>query len=98
MIDLWAYAIYDLRLSDAQFWRLTLFEFNLLSKRHNAEIKRQQYQTGLICAVIANSNRGKGKALKPEDFMPKEKKRQTINEMKRFLENLTVAFGGEVKC
>lgn len=53
---LWAVARYDLRLSEAEFWPLTLFELNLLLERHQecckfeaalhgVELKAQRYST-----------------------------------------------------
>ena len=58
----------------------------------------------MICAMIANSVRDpkKGKAAQPKDFMPKEPVKKSNTElspeaMKHRLEQISVAFGGEVK-
>lgn len=36
---IWAIARHDLRLSDAEFWGLTIYEFNLLVDRWHADVK-----------------------------------------------------------
>jgi hypothetical protein len=60
-------------------------------------MKREQYRFALVCSVIANANRSKGKAFKPEDFMPKErKKKQSWQEQLQFLQMFVSSFeGGE---
>jgi hypothetical protein len=53
----------------------------------------------LIAAMIYNVNRGKNdKALKVEDFMPKEPAPpQTTDQMLQFARMLTIGLGGTVK-
>lgn len=62
----------------------------------------EMYNSALICSVIANVNRKKGKAFEPSDFMPKDKKKKkkkmSINEMVEALRGITLANGGEVNC
>ena len=97
---LWSIGRYDLRLSEDEFWQLSLKEFNLLMKRHKEQRSAELYNSALICATIANVNRSKGKHFQPSDFMPKEKKKKkmNINEMAEILKAITLANGGEVKC
>ncbi len=100
-MELWSIGIYDLRLTEDQFWRLTLEEFNSLCHRHKEKQRAELFNSALICSVIANVNRGKGKAYTPLDFMPKEKKKpkpMSINEMVDLLKQVTLAHGGEVNC
>jgi len=71
---LWSAGRYDLRLSEAEFWRITLREFDALMRRHVMAIDREDgrvaIQTALIRADIANSVRGpKDKAVKAEDLL-----------------------------
>ena len=59
---------------------------------------RADLRAGIICAVIANVNKGKRKApYKPEDFMPEKakKKVQDWKEQKSMVELLNTAFGGK---
>jgi hypothetical protein len=98
-MELWSIGIYDLRLTEAEFWRLTLKQFNYLCERHNKAKRADMYNSALICSVIANVNRKKGKSFKPTDFMPKEKqKKMSVNEMFEVLKQVTLANGGEVNC
>lgn len=101
-MELWSIGRYDLRLSDDEFWGLTLKEFNLLMKRHKEQRSAEMFNSALICATIANVNRTKGKAYTPMDFMPKEeekpKKKMSIAEMVNVLKAVTASNGGEINC
>ena len=88
-------------MTDEQFWRLTIKEFNSLCHRHRENKRAELFNSALICATIANVNRKKGKAYSPDDFMPKIKKKpkqMSIEEMVEILKQVTVANGGEVNC
>lgn len=89
-----------MRLKEYQFWRLTILEFNLLIERHKEKLSADKYNSALICSVIANVNRQKGKAFQPSDFMPKDrtKKVMPMEEMLEVLKSITVKNGGEIKC
>ena len=66
-----------------------------MKERRSAEL----YSSALICSVIANVNRGKGRPFSPADFMPKEerkKKVMSIDEMLESLKVITIVNGGEV--
>jgi len=58
---------------------------------------RDDLRAGMICAVVANAHRTKGKAFKPEDFMPEivKKEEQTWQQQKAVVEMLNAAFGGK---
>ena len=58
---------------------------------------RADLRAGMICAVVANAHRGKGKPFKPEDFMPEiaKKKEQSWQQQKAVVEMLNAAFGGK---
>lgn len=60
--------------------------------------KKDRYNTALICSTIANfvpMRSKKGKIYKPQDFMPKEKKKpQSTKQMLAMVEALNKAFGG----
>jgi hypothetical protein len=82
-LTIWAIGRHDLNLCEDDFWNLTLKEFDALLKRRAFVIERQDFHTGLICAVLANIHRDpKTKAFTPQDFMPgKETKKQTPEDM-----------------
>ena len=75
---MWAFAIYDLGLTEDSFWKLTLKRFTALAERHNLSLERQHFHSALICAVLANIFRdpNKTQAFTPDDFMPGRSKRQ----------------------
>ena len=79
-------------MSDDEFNRYTLSQIRALISRYENEKKEQEYFHALICSVIANVNSGKGKIFKPKDFMRKENKKQTTEEMLMILQALS--FGG----
>lgn len=71
------------------------------NKRFQMEQKLEQHRTAQICATIANfvpMRSKKGKTFKPDDFMPKEKKKpQTAEQMLKIVEMMNKALGGEDK-
>lgn len=85
---MWAFCRYDLGLSDEEFYKYSIMQINELIERKQADIKEREYFSALICSVIANVNRGKGKSYKPTDFMRREeKKKQTTKDMLQVLKN-----------
>lgn len=101
-LSLWAFGRYDLRLSDDEFWDLTLDQFNALSEQYIQEQENQDLRTALICSLLANIHRDtkkRHKPYEPKDFMPQRrpKKQKTDDQMKNELTALTVALGGEIK-
>ena len=62
-------------------------------ERYALSQKRLDYRAALICSVIANVNRGKRqKAFKPKDFMPRERRRQTHEEMLAYVKAMQAAW------
>jgi len=58
-------------------------------------MKRENYRFALVCSVIANANRSKGRPFKVEDFMPKEKKKkQTWQQQLQFLQAFVSSYEG----
>lgn len=58
--------------------------------------ERADLRAGIIASTIYNVNRGKNRALKPEDFMPKFKtKKQSTKQLLKTVELLNVMFGGQ---
>ena len=78
---MWAYCRFDLGLSDEEYNRYNLHQINALTERHKEQKKENEYLSAMICSIIANVNSSKGKSYKPSDFMRKEKKKQTVDEM-----------------
>jgi hypothetical protein len=59
------------------------------------QMKRENYRFALVCSVIANANRSKGRPFKVEDFMPKEKKKkQTWQQQLQFLQAFVSSYEG----
>ena len=91
-LEVWAIARYDLGLTEDEFWNLSIDEFNALLKRHNLKQEREDSRAAMICTVIANIFRGKGKPYKITDFMPskpRQKRNQTPVEMVEMLKCFT---------
>ena len=89
-----------LRLSDEEFWGLTLAQFNALAERYIAEQKSKDYRAALICSIIAEVNRNVKKRAKPftaEDFMPKEHRKMTAKRMKTAIKHINIMLEGEEK-
>lgn len=90
-----------MRLSEREFWGLTLAQFNSLVKWYAAEQETLNYRGALICSVIAEVNRDRKKQKKPftpEDFMPKRRKgKLTGEQMMDQVKAANIVLGGEVK-
>lgn len=70
---MWAIAVYDFRLSDEQFWKLTPAQFWALSRRHDHAVRHGDLHAGIIASTVANCNRDpkrKKEPFSPRDFMP----------------------------
>ena len=77
-------------MTDQEFNGYSINQINALIERKKEEDKRQEYLSALICSVLANINRGKGKSFNASDFMQKEeKKKQNISEMVNLLKAFT---------
>lgn len=88
-------------MSEDEFWFLTLKEFNALIERHQTNEEWLNYRPAIICALLANINRGKGsKVYKPQDFMPGAKVKlgtpQTPKQMLATIKVLNAIHGGKV--
>ena len=97
---MWAFGRYDLKLSELDFWNLTLVEFNALSERYKEAQKWLNHRVAMICSVIANTVRDRKKKSKPwtpDDFMPiKEQKQMTAEQMFAQVQTNNLMLGGEV--
>ncbi len=87
---MWSYCRFDLGLSDDEYNTYSLEQINALTDRHKEQKKETEYLSALLCSVIANVNKGKGKSYKPSDFMRKEKKMQTTEQMLMILQALSL--------
>ena len=90
--------VYDLHLTDGQFWRLTLREYVKLTDRLLAERRRADQRVALISAVVANGYRDpnkKSQPWQPEDFMPKIRESLTPQQMFEKVKVLHLACGGK---
>jgi hypothetical protein len=99
---LWAFGIYNLHLSDKEFWHLTLAQFDALVSQYLQEQENLDFRAALVCAVLANIHRDPKKRQRPfeaKDFMPqrRSKKVKTEKQMKDDLVAANIALGGEVK-
>jgi hypothetical protein len=80
---LWSHAIYDLHLTEKQFWSLTPYQLSLLTKRHKSRVNGfldwLDYRFGIVDHLIVNwSSPPPKEPTKPTDFMPsfQERKQQ----------------------
>lgn len=76
---------------------LNLEAFNDKFKLDNELANRR---TARICMVLANLQRDpkrRSKPYKEEDFIPKEKKAMTLNQLELFLKAITMACGGDIE-
>lgn len=81
-------------LSPSDAWRLTLREYHFLSKAHDQLSRRDHFRFALVCSVVANANRQKGKPFRPEDFMPRERaKKQSWQEQLQVLQQFVALYG-----
>lgn len=97
---MWSVGVYDLGLTTEEWGRLTPREFRALCERWKQDQKRQDGRVALIAALIANANRDPKRRSKPyqvDDFMPKERKKQTAEQMRDTVKVLHAAFGGKGK-
>lgn len=98
---------YFYNLLPEQFYEFDMNEFLLFcksqKKKNEFEQEQSYYQTGLLCATIANfsMNKRKGKSYKVSDFVKlsseKKRKRLDANQIANQLKAMTVKYGGEVK-
>lgn len=70
---IWSVAVYDFKLREEDFWRLTPAKFASLSRRFDAKMEIEDFRMGNIMALIANVYRSeKSKAYTWKDFVPRE--------------------------
>jgi hypothetical protein len=70
---MWASGVYDLGLTDAQFWAITPRQFHALYERHLDAMERQARNFGLLAVLYGEAHRDKTKRAVPfmiEDFVP----------------------------
>ena len=86
-------------LTPGEFWRLTPRTWGVLVEGYKERERRLDYRNGLLCAVIANCQRDpkKGRPFQPQDFMPIDRREQSVQEQVAVAKALTLAFGGEVR-
>lgn len=63
--------------------------------------ERSDFRNALLCSLIANVFRGKGRRAKPKDFMPRfdeePKPRQSLTDMRRVMEAFTAAHNAKLR-
>ncbi len=85
---MWSTARYTFGLSDAEFWRLTLWQFYELSKRHDEEVQRFDFHFGVVASTIANTSRDpkkRRKPFEPKDFMPDREPKRRVKKTPKAL-------------
>lgn len=71
-------------ISEEQFWRLTLKQYDALVRRLNKKKKDDAWNVANIMAQIHNAHITKeSDAVKPQDFMPRENKKLSGEELKK---------------
>ena len=96
---MWSFGVRNLRLSDREFWNLTLAQFDALVRRYKDEQRRLDYRSAMICSILAEINRDRKRRTKPfspEDFMPKEEAEERDDpKMERALKRISQMLGGK---
>lgn len=78
-MDLWALAVYDFGLTDAQFWKLTPLKFKALSRQHDRAVRHHDALVARVCWAAfsaAGAKKKNGEDLTPADLMPKYEDRE----------------------
>lgn len=60
--------------------------------------ERADQLVAMLCAVVANANRGKGRKAKPKDFVPKwdQREEQSLEEQLAAVHAINTTLGGTV--
>lgn len=67
---MWAVARYDLRLSEDEFWALSLREWTALVERRDSELERAEWGTATLTAMVVNMFRKENsKPFEPAHFL-----------------------------
>ncbi len=70
-MELWATSLYDLKLTEKEFWYLDVTRYNSLVARRDEHVKQEDYRYGLIVCTIGNMFRdSKHPPLTPATFFP----------------------------
>jgi hypothetical protein len=91
---LWASARYDLNLSDAEFFGMTLQQVMAMMDRFDRSSKAAYLRAGIVASIVANVHRGKSqRPFSPWDFVPggsqQEPHQQTIEEQIEIFKSIT---------
>jgi hypothetical protein len=89
-----------LRLTDPEFWGLTLREFHLLSLRHCEAFRQAHSPAAMICAVMAEMKRDPMKRSEPfgiSDFLPDPGREQKPQDHLAKMRELARIFGGKIE-
>lgn len=79
---------------------MTIAQYNALVAQYEAQQKRQDLRTALLCSIMAEPYRDKKKRLNPftpADFMPKKKKNPSDEQMMLQAKAIVLSLGGEIK-
>lgn len=75
---------------------MTLREFKMAVNAYRENEKKEYFRVGMVCTMVARL--GGNKKVKPEDFVPKEKRPEmTPEQMEKQAELWTKMLGGEVR-
>jgi hypothetical protein len=80
---------------------MTPRQFFSLVKRMKLRERNENYRMAMICSVIVNVNKSKGRKVKPGDFLgegsggKRSRRNDTWQKQLSFVEALNVAFGGK---
>ena len=101
MLDLWALAIYDLKITEQLFLKLTMKELDVLCKRKQINDRRIEGYSAQISWLIYSFHRTKKMPERTiDDFMSqsdKPKRKQSTEEMKNMAKLITKALNGVIK-
>jgi len=98
-MDLWAVGVYDFHLAEATFWDLTIEEYGVLMKRHEAAQHREDLRAAMVAAAVYNVNRpSSARPITPEQLLgqPRTVEQRPGVDLLAKAREITAMFGGKV--
>jgi hypothetical protein len=97
---MWSFGKYTLRLSENEFWGLTLAQFGALVERHAQAEERADLRIGILSSLLANIYRNpkkRSQPFEPQDFMltRQSQKVPTQEQLERKLDGIFNIMGIE---
>jgi len=93
---MWSVGLFDLGLSEEEFWRITPRMYMALSRRLEKRRQMELHDLASILAAIYNTIPRKDKKIfRAEDFLPKKKRNQKPEEQLKVSRAINLMLGGK---